>query len=261
MWRSSTFIWIGFIAYLIFIGSYKFLFTEFVVLDFKTNIYLAPQLLLSDQWHTLYHLSHDVLLAPYRYSPLAAFFTLPFSLVFNLKIATFIWYVLTAGALIGQMALSLKICKLEKRSHLIIAVSIFFFFMYKLFLSEYKLGQVNIMVGFLTLASFWFYLQKKDALSGVFIFLAIIFKVMPFIFLFFYFFQKRWKILYACVISFLISVVPFSFVVSLDKSVKLFVSWIVALTHVPLSEYVMHTNQSVLSFLIYYLNTNIHALN
>lgn len=250
--------WLLFSLYLILIGIIKFLFTESIAIDFKSNIYFAPQLLLTDRWHALYQVAHDALLdQPYRYSPLAAFFTFPISWLFHLKIATFIWYLGIASALIGQLWLSLKICRLDGHYHLLAVFSIFFLLLYKLFLSEYKLGQVNIIIGFFILFSFWCYLQKKDTLAGISIFFAVIFKATPVLFLFFYFLQRRWKILSSFAISLTVSVVLFALFFSIDKTSTLFMSWFQALTHIPVSEYSQYTNQSLLSGLIYYFNLNV----
>jgi len=71
----------------------------------------------------------------------------------------------------------------------------------------FGMGQNNFVVLALLLLSFWFFVKKKDMLSGLFLGLVVSFKTVFVFFLLFYLLKKRWKLLLSALFTIIVLVI------------------------------------------------------
>lgn len=123
--------------------------------------------------------------------------TLLFYLFFNhwpYQIAQNMFLVISFLSLIFSIWISFKILKIKPS---LLLFSTYLLLIVLCFPSKFTfgMGQNNFIALTLLLLSFWFFIKKKDILSGLFLGLVVSFKTIFIFFLFFYLLKRKWKIL------------------------------------------------------------------
>lgn len=140
----------------------------------------------------------------FNYPPLMAYFFIPFSML-PLDVSLFIYSLLSILLLLLSVYLLSKFIQ-QKLPYFIITSLIFFFS--PSFLLHLDRGQTNIEILILVSLCLFFYLQGKYKISGFLLALSIVFKLMPIVFLP-YFFIKNKKVFTYTIISLLFFVLVF----------------------------------------------------
>lgn len=127
----------------------------------------------------------------YIYPPILAIILVPFSLL-PLEISTWLWYWVNIGALFGVFYFGFRILSVEPKK---IAKREWILFLTLLFslrfiLHNLDLGQINLVILFLTMWSFFLFETGKPFWAGIVLSLGISIKLTP-ILLFLYFLYKR----------------------------------------------------------------------
>lgn len=140
---------------------------------------------------------------PFNYPPSALLFLLPLSL-FSIKLSQFIWFIFSLLCLmtIAQIIFSLFIPE-EKWWIKLILLSL----LLQNFPTKFTLvmGQVNLLVLLLIVLSFYYYVNKDDKLSGLFLGLSAAIKLNPLLLVAFFVIKKRYKIVFRTFLTFLLA--------------------------------------------------------
>lgn len=140
---------------------------------------------------------------PFNYPPSVLLFLLPLSL-FSIKLSQFIWFIFSIFCLIAvaQIVFSLFVPK-EKRWIKLILLSL----LLQNFPTKFTLvmGQINFLVLLLIVLSFYFYVRKKDGLSGLFLGLSAAIKLNPLLLIVFFVVKKRYKIVFLTFLTFFLA--------------------------------------------------------
>lgn len=156
-------------------------------------------------YQNLYHLK-----IPFNYPPSAFLFFLP--LVFlPLKVSQIAWLTLSFFCLAAFVWLLFRLYLPKEKLWLkVLIIS----FLLQNFPTKFTLvmGQVNFLVLFLIVASFFFYLKQRDNLSGFFLGLAVAIKISPILLIIFFLTRKKLKIVISALFTF--GVANFIFVFS-----------------------------------------------
>lgn len=164
------------------------------------------------------YLVSEHMIGRFLYPPSAVFFFIPFTF-FSYAIAEKILVVLSLGCFFASIAILFKLFKLKLNSilGLIILICLFNYFPEKFTLG---MGQFNNVILLLLTLFLYFYMKGKEISAGLFITIAVSFKIFPILIFVYLFIQKRWKILGASFVSslFLLVVV----LLFIDRSVNLY---------------------------------------
>ena len=127
------------------------------------------------------------------YPPNTLLFYLPFTIV-SYHIAQEIFIFLTVASLIISTYLSLALVskKVSSNTFLLITAMVFLSFPTKYTLG---MGQNNAISLLLILLSLYFFVNKKESVSGVFLGLSIALKTIFGFFIFYYFLKFKWRLL------------------------------------------------------------------
>lgn len=145
------------------------------------------------------------------YPPLMAYFFIPFSL-FSFYVSLFIFSLLTILLFIWSIFILSKFVR-EKWWYFVIATVIFIFSPF--FFLHLDHGQTNIPIIFLISLCFLFYLKQKYKIAGLLLAASIMFKLMPIIFLP-YFFIKNKKVFYSTLVFLFLFCLFFGFDTMMD---------------------------------------------
>ena len=137
----------------------------------------------------------DESIGPFKYSPMFAMLLSPFS-VFSQKCASSAFFTINFVLLILVFLFSKKLIVKDKISfrQCVFLYLFTFIFTLRFILQVLDSGQVGIIITFLVILGLYFLEKKKDALSSAFIALSIMFKYTTFIFLPYFFFRKKRKL-------------------------------------------------------------------
>jgi hypothetical protein len=62
-------------------------------------------------------------------------------------------------------------------------------------------GQANLLILFLLCLCLWFHEKKNPITAGIFLGLAIMIKILPLVFIAYWFWKKQWKLMYSAILS------------------------------------------------------------
>lgn len=128
----------------------------------------------------------------YGYLPIITYVLMPFTL-FEESTATIIWLHLNILLLFLSIWLMTKINKIVFNKSYIFLVSFFTLNFHPLF-ETIKWGQVNIILFVLILSLIYFYLKNNLLLTGFFLGLAIIFKIIPGMLVLYFLVRKKFSV-------------------------------------------------------------------
>ena len=170
--------------------------------DFDT-FYLSGQAVLEN--HSMYYQGEYYEgapgQAPFLYAPIASIFFTPFALM-PIQISAFLWNLFLACLFAVNFLFLFSLCRLTK-SELRIKWSNFSKFdrclyaaiILALLLDNLAMAQINILIITFCLASLYFWNHKKAFLGGTILSLAILFKLTPLLFAFYFLIKRQWKML------------------------------------------------------------------
>ena len=183
-----------FVIFFISFGIYTTWRTHDNSTDFDTYYYAAKD---AASGSSVYTEHEDV--SPYIYPPFFACLIAPLT-VFNLEIASFIWYILS----LGFFFLSILLCfnfvfgreNIENilRSVPLVPRVLFLIVIAGFFLDNISMLQVNILLCFLVLGAFYFFRKERAVLAGAFLAMAISIKIIPSLFLLYFIVKREFKI-------------------------------------------------------------------
>ena len=137
---------------------------------------------------------------PFNYPPTSLLF-LTFLLIFPKFLSALILLLISLGCLLGTIYLMVKM--LFKKADRLTAFLIFSILFIQFFPVKFTLtlGQINLFILFLITATYYFFQNKKEILSGIFLGIATLIKIFPGFLIVFFIKEKKWK----SVISFLVT--------------------------------------------------------
>ncbi|HOK39582.1 MAG TPA: glycosyltransferase family 87 protein [bacterium] len=135
----------------------------------------------------------------FNYLPIVSLLFLPFTF-FPDNIAVLIWFFFNLCLLVLLFFIICKINNLVFKNKFFFITSILLLNFNPLF-ETIKWGQLNILLLLLILFSLYFFLLKKDLLSGFFLGISIILKILPIIFFIYFIIHKKFKILFSATIT------------------------------------------------------------
>lgn len=139
---------------------------------------------------------------PFNYPPSFVIFFAPF-LVFGRKLSEIIWLTGSSFSLVLSSLLLFKLfIPVQRWPIKLLLISL----LLQNFPTKFTLvmGQANMFVLLLIVASFYFFSKKKDKLSGLFLGLAAAFKVTPLILIAFFLAKRRYKSVVFSLMTFLL---------------------------------------------------------
>ncbi|MEW6455648.1 MAG: glycosyltransferase family 87 protein [Acidobacteriota bacterium] len=150
----------------------------------------------------------------FKYPP---FFAFLFSFIsfFPLNIAKLIWFYLEIIASILIFYFSIKLINRDDARNLMV-IFLSFLILAKFYGHEINLGQVNSVMNFFLILMVYFFVLKKDFLSGLFLSISVIIKPYYSIFLIYFFFKRKIKL----VLSSLIFTTIFFFIPTIFYGLK-----------------------------------------
>jgi len=128
---------------------------------------------------------------PYLYLPLFAQMISPLALL-PLPAAAFLWYLANVAALVVTLILPGRLFKHDLRTGIVVAL-IAFALTARFIIDNLLMGQVNIVITFLVVASLYLLNRERILLSALSLALAISFKLTPGLFLLYHLFKRRLK--------------------------------------------------------------------
>ena len=141
-------------------------------------------------------------------------FYIPFTFL-PYQIAQNVFSFISFFCLYFSVWISLRILKIEAK--LFIATLILFLSLVSFPVKfTFGMGQNNILVLAMLLVSFWFFLKKRDIVSGIILGLAIGLKTIFLFFLLFYFLKKKWKLILTSLITMVLLVFTTGFIFGWD---------------------------------------------
>lgn len=176
----------------------KTLFLDFYP-DFKIH-YLAPQAIL--QGNNPY-LGGKEYFTPDVHPPFAILIFTPF-ILFSFEQAEKLWTLLSIGLFFSSIYLIFKINKAKMFSTVGLCICALIFALYFPAKFTFGMGQINILLLFLTVLSIYYLNKNKDYLSGVFLSLSVMIKFFPLMFLPYLIIFKKWKLLFSFLITSLV---------------------------------------------------------
>ena len=117
-------------------------------------------------------------------------------------------------------------------------------------------AQVNIGILLLALFFSYYFIRKKDVMAGMYLGIAIIFKLTPVIFLVYLLAKKRLRAFSSAIATFAILLFIPSFRWGIKRNFELMTGWINALKVTLPSEYLQHKNQSLLAAISRFFSKN-----
>ncbi len=137
---------------------------------------------------------------PFNYPPTSLLF-LTFLLIFPKALSSLFLVFVSLGCLLGTIYLTVKM--LFKKADRLMAFLIFSILFIQFFPVKFTLtlGQINLLILFLITVSYYFFQNKKEILSGIFLGIATLIKIFPGFLIFFFIKEKKWK----SVISFIVT--------------------------------------------------------
>jgi len=211
---------------LFFLGAYTTWRTYDNSTDFDTYYFAAEEALSRG---LIYAEHKDV--SPYIYPPFFACLIAPLA-VFNMEVASFVWYVFNLGFVFFSLLLCYRLSfGKENINNALSAIPkaskiLFCIVTAALFLDNISMLQVNIMMVFLIVLSIHFFKKKLDLLAGLFLAMAISIKIIPIVFFAYFVLKKEFKI---CVFTLfwivIFSIAIPSFYLGLDNAWESLIVW------------------------------------
>src|SRR4030042_4258392 len=142
---------------------------------------------------------------PFNYPPTTLLFLL-FLTLFPQSIASLFLFFISLASLLASLYLLSKMFFKPAQKWLV------FFFSSALFIQFFPtkftltLGQINFIILFLIVLSFYFYQKKKEIFSGLFLGIATLIKIFPGFLIFFFLKEKKWRIVISLLVTCLLGV-------------------------------------------------------
>ena len=157
---------------------------------------------------------------------------------------------------------SLISLKNPERNYLIIMLVAILFILRFLVLNIDR-SQVNIIILMLLLFFSYCLVNKKEASAGIYLGIAIAFKLTPVIFLIYLLFKKKLKALFSAIVTFAALLILPVFRWGIEHNKELINGWLGALGATLPSEYIQHKNQSLMAAIsrLFSGNSDIALLN
>jgi alpha-1,2-mannosyltransferase len=137
---------------------------------------------------------------PFNYPPTALFFLLLLPL-FSQSVSSLFLFFLSLGSLLGSLYLLTKMFFKPAQKWLVFFLSSVLFIQFFPTKFTWTLGQINLIILFLIVLSFYLYQKKRDIFSGLFLGIATLIKIFPGFLIFFFLKEKKWK----TIVSFLVT--------------------------------------------------------
>lgn len=149
---------------------------------------------------------------PFNYPPTTLLFLL-FLPLFSQPAASLLLVFISMSSLLGTLYLLTKMFFKPAQKWLVFFLSSVLFIQFFPTKFTLTLGQINLIILFLIVLSFYFYQKKKDIFSGLFLGIATLIKIFPGFLILFFLKEKKWKIirsfLITCFLSVLLTVLIF----------------------------------------------------
>jgi hypothetical protein len=191
----------------------------------------------------------------FKYSPFSALLYLPLSRL-PLAAAKAIWYYLVIVSSCVLVFLSLKLASFE-RGRILPAALISFFILAKYFLRELQLGQINAVITAILMGMTWSLVKDEDAPSatgertaGLFWGLASALKPYALIFLPYFLWKKKWRVLAPGMIVLAVSLCVPIFFYGPQGNLAVIKEWIGSLSQSTPSLFTSQDNVSLLACLV-----------
>jgi len=181
---------------LVLLGVYHDRRTVWGSNDFDTYYFAARLVLSGDNLYT--HEAFRTTLSPYLYLPFFAVLISPLALL-PIRAAAFFWYIFNIAALIGSCYFSMRLLMtreeiigwFRKRPDLTAIASAIL--VIAIWADNVSLAQVDFMIFFLVVLSFYLYQEKRPYLSGILLAMTAVIKIYPFYILFYFLAKRRYK--------------------------------------------------------------------
>lgn len=197
----------------------------------------------------------DESITPFKYSPIFAFVLSPLSF-FTQKCASLIFFTVNFLSLIGIFIFSRKLIVKDKITfrqnvflHIFTLICSFRFILQAL-----DSGQVGIIITFLVILGLYFLDKKKDVLSSAFMAFSIMFKYTSFIFLPYFFFRGKRKLVSFILLFIIIFCLLPAVYSGIPTNSNYLKSWFPSITKTSLdnSSWYDYKNQSLFSAILRY---------
>jgi hypothetical protein len=117
-------------------------------------------------------------------------------------------------------------------------------------------AQVNISILMLLLFAVYYLMKKRDIAAGVYLGIAVIFKLAPAIFFVYLFLKKRFKALFSSIATCIILLFIPCFKWGIKENSRLLGDWLGVLRSTLPSEYLQHKNQSLMAAISRFFSEN-----
>jgi hypothetical protein len=171
--------------------------------------------------------------SPFLYSPFAAIFFSLFSWA-NIRTSAFFWNFFNICLFLAVLNYFSRILKFEWKSVLQINgkgqkafVFIYIIFSGALFLDNLTMAQMNISVFFFCLVGVHLFMRKKLWLAGFMLAFAILLKMTPALFIFYFLVKRQWKVLTSIFLGLIVftAIIP-TFIFGPQKNLILHRQWL-----------------------------------
>lgn len=155
---------------------------------------------------------YDLKETPFNYPPTTLLF-LVFLPLFSQSVASLVLLFISLSSLLGSLYLLAKMFFKPAQKWLVFFLSSVLFIQFFPTKFTLTLGQVNLVILFLIVLSFYLYQKRKDIFSGLFLGIATLIKIFPGFLILFFLKEKRWKMvivfLATCLLGILLTVLIF----------------------------------------------------
>jgi len=117
-------------------------------------------------------------------------------------------------------------------------------------------AQINIVILLFILFFTYYFVKKRDILAGIYLGIAIVFKLTPTLFLIYLLFKRRVKCFISSVSAFTLLLIIPSFRWGIKRNVDLLIGWTGVLKRTLPVEYLQHKNQSLMAMICRFFSKN-----
>src|SRR4030042_3159001 len=192
--KKKLILWLVIFLFLIALGQqfYKlfFIWQQNGFVDFKVY-WEAVRVALVDG--NIYSFGGKYLnVIPFNYPPTTLFFLLLLPL-FSQPAASLLLLFISIISLLGSLYLLSKMFFKPAQKWLVFFLSSVLFIQFFPTKFTLTLGQINLIILFLIVLSFYFYQKKKDVFSGLFLGITALIKIFPGFLILFFLKERKWK--------------------------------------------------------------------
>lgn len=154
---------------------------------------------------------------PYVYPPFLAFALIPLSYL-NVTFLKGLWFLINTFLIYYAVVLMEKTTDKDyNKSFYLYFLSLFFTL--RFIMDNYSLGQINILIMFLTVLTLYFYVNGKDIYVGLILGIVISIKLTPFLILLYFLYKGKFRIILLTFISLIFFLTIPSILIGIKKNV------------------------------------------